>query len=193
MSYTNKEHHSSCVTPDEDAIDVLDEQGVKTGEVLSRKKVHQLGKVHRAIRLYLFEASSKKLLVQKRPSNVAHFPNMFNVSVTGHVDAGEESIQTVKRELKEELNMDPNQVKIDFLFSIRCDIILDPNYIDRQFNDVYLGWANFKLEDIQFDPKEISEVRLIHFSAFEHMLLKRKKELSYAYLEECKRILPYIS
>lgn len=34
-----------------DAIDVLDEQGHITGEILSRKEIHRLGKLHRAIHL----------------------------------------------------------------------------------------------------------------------------------------------
>ncbi|TSJ81265.1 MAG: NUDIX domain-containing protein [Candidatus Cardinium sp.] len=190
MSRTKKNNSPES---SEDIIDVLDEQGNKTGEVLPRKEIHRLGKIHRAIHLYLFDKSSNKLLIQRRSSSVDHFPNMLSISVMGHVNTGEESIQAVKRELKEELSIDPNQVKMDFLFSIRQDNVLAPSYIDRQFNDVYLGWATFKAEEIQFDPNEVSEVKLMHFSEFEHMVLKKNQELAYVYIEECKRILPYLN
>lgn len=157
----------------EEIIDVLDEQGNKTGEILPRKEVHRLGKIHRAVHLYLFEQSSNKLLIQRRSNNVSRFPNMLSISVMGHVSAGEESMQAVKRELKEELCIDPKQIKLKFLFSIRQDKALHPNYIDRQFNDVYLGWYNFKISDIQFNPDEVSEVKLMNFSEFEYMVLNR--------------------
>ena len=38
------------------AIDVLDESGLRTGEVLSRPNIHRLGKLHRVVHLYLFDA-----------------------------------------------------------------------------------------------------------------------------------------
>ncbi|MCG8340009.1 MAG: NUDIX domain-containing protein [Cytophagales bacterium] len=79
-------------------IDVLDDYGNRTGKVLSRKEVHELGKVHRAVHLYLFDKSNQ-LLLQRRSHNTDHYPGMFSISVTGHVDAGESSSETVQREL----------------------------------------------------------------------------------------------
>jgi len=109
-------------------IEVLDWQGHKTGEVLDRKDIHKLGKIHRAIHLYVFDKNNK-LLLQRRSKNVDHYPDMFSISVTGHVDAGEDSKEAAARELKEELNIDPDLVKIEFLFSLRQDFYLNTDYI----------------------------------------------------------------
>lgn len=170
-----------------DAIDVLGEQGHPTGEILSRKEIHQLGKLHRAIHLYLFDESNN-LLLQKRSSQVDHYPNRFSISVTGHVDAGESSREAVARELQEELGLDPQHVQIEFLFSLRRDAQLSPTYIDHQMNDIYVGWADFKLEDIVFDRDVISEVKLVPFAVFEAMLKQSSEELAAVYQEECNQL-----
>ncbi len=113
---------------------------------------------------------------------------MFSISVTGHVEAGENSWEAVVRELQEELGLDPKHVQVEFLFSIRRDAQLSPTYIDRQINDVYVGWADFKLEDIVFDREAISEVKLVPFAVFEAMVKRRSEELAGVYQEECSQL-----
>ena len=105
----------------EDPIDVLDDRGTKTGEVCTRKEVHALGKIHRAVHLYLFD-QAHQLLLQRRAQQVDHYPGQWSISVTGHVDAGENSLQAVQRELQEELGIDPTRVNIAFLFTYRQDV-----------------------------------------------------------------------
>ena len=51
---------TQCQT--ETLIDMLDENGISTGEILSRKDIHRLGKIHRAVHLYLFDSSNNLLL-----------------------------------------------------------------------------------------------------------------------------------
>lgn len=174
-----------------DEIDVLDEQGCKTGEVLPREKIHRLGKIHRAIHLYLFDKSNN-LLLQRRSNTVDHYPGMYSISVTGHVDAGEESSEAVRRELKEELGIDSEGLEIAFLFSFRQDATLSPTYIDRQINDIYVCWADFKVEDITIDQDEVSEVKLVPFAEFEDMVNYTQGELAPVYAKECAQLIPLL-
>jgi 8-oxo-dGTP pyrophosphatase MutT (NUDIX family) len=95
---------------------------------------------------------------------------MFSISVTGHVDAAEHSREAVARKLQEELGLDPQHVQIEFLFSLRQDAQLRPTYIDRQINDVYVGWVDFKLKDIVLTKKLFSAASLVPFAAFEAMV-----------------------
>jgi len=168
-------------------IDVLDKHGNPTGEVLSRQEVHIQGKIHRAVHLYLFDKSNN-LLLQRRSFNADHYPGMFSISVTGHVEAGENSKEAVLRELQEELSIAEDDVNIEFLFSFRQDVEISPTYIDRQFNDIYAGWIDLKLEDIAFDANEVSEVKLIPFSEFEIMVYDKSSNLAPVYEKECARI-----
>lgn len=170
-----------------DRIDVLDECGKPTREILSRKEIHTLGKIHRAVQLYVFDKDNN-LLLQLRSPNADHYPSIFSISVTGHIDAGEGSKEAVKRELQEELGLFVDDANVEFLFSLRQDIEVSPTYIDRQLNDVYACWLDFKVEDIAFSPNEVSEVKLIPFSEFEAMVKNKESDLAPVYEEECTRL-----
>ena len=57
-----------------------------TGEVLSRKEIYRLGKLHRAAYLYLFNKDNN-LLLQRRSDSADYYTGVFTISVTDHVDA----------------------------------------------------------------------------------------------------------
>ncbi len=172
-------------------IDVLDEYGIRTGEILSRKEIHAQGKIHRAVHLYLFDKSNN-LLLQRRSMDVDHYPGMFSISMTGHIDAGESSGQTVRRELKEELGLESTNAEIDFLFSFRQDAEISPTYIDRQFNDVYACWADFTIKDIKIQFKEVSEVKLVPFEEFNKMVAGGSETLAPVYEREAKDVVYFL-
>ena len=142
MVTISRGYNSICSTST-DMIDVLDSSGNLTGEVLSRKEVHRLGKLHRAVQLYLLNEENK-LLLQRRSELTDHYPSMLSISVTGHVDAGESSLEAVRRELREELGLNAENQDFKFLFSSRRDAALSPTYIDRQINDAYACWIMFE-------------------------------------------------
>ncbi len=149
-------------------IDVLSDSGLRTGEILPRAELHRLGKPHRAVHLYLFN-SSNELLLQRRALTVDHAPGIFGISLTAHLDAGEFSSATVRREVEEELGLDASQLKIDFLFSFFQEAILHETYIDRQFNDIYVTRADIAPAHIRFDRSEVSEVKFVSLESFHDM------------------------
>jgi len=89
-------------------IDVLSTSGLRTGEILPRPEIHRLGKPHRAVHLYIFN-SKNEVLLQRRAPTVDHFPGFFSISVLGHINAGEFSSDTVRREVEEELGIDASR------------------------------------------------------------------------------------
>ncbi len=61
-----------------------DETGLCAGEIWPRSEIQRLGKRHHAVRLYLFSARNE-LLLQRRGLGVDHAPDVFSISVGGHV------------------------------------------------------------------------------------------------------------
>lgn len=174
------------------AIDVLDESGLRTGEVLSRSDTHRLGKLHRVVHLYLFDTKDR-LLLQRRASTVDHFPGALTISVLGHVDAGESSMDTVERELEEELGLSRERVSIRFLFSYRRDAVLSEEYIDRQFNDVYAAWGDFALSDVAVDSAEVAGVCLVEFAEFVAMASDPSSALADVYRDEARDLVYFLA
>lgn len=173
-------------------IDVLSDTGLRTGEILPRAAIHRLGKYHRAIHLYLFN-SKNELLLQRRALTVDNYPGVFSISVLGHINAGECSSTTVKREIEEELGIDASGLKIDFLFSYFSEGILSETYIDRQFNDVYITRAEIDPKLIKFDPSEVSEVKFVPFERFLEMLSDPESGLAQVYTNECRDLVYFLN
>lgn len=172
-------------------IDVLDSAGNRTGEVLSRREVHRLGKLHRVVHLYLFDKKNN-LLLQRRSARLDHYPDMFSISVTGHVDAGECSLEAVKRELKEELGMDAMERDFVFLFSSSVDDKISATYIDRVFCDVYACWIDFNVDDVAFDRHEVSEVKLVSLSDVEQMVQSGTGNITPWCGDNLKQVIPLV-
>jgi len=172
-------------------IDVLSDCGIRTGEVLSKKEVHKLGRVHRAVHLYLFDCSNR-LLLQRRSPTTDHYPGKLSISVTGHVQAGESSSAAMRREFYEELGLHPADVKIDFLFSFRQDAAINATYIDRQLNDVYMGRADFQVSDLVLETDAVHEVKLVDWSAFHAMVLEDKEELAPVYARALQDVMYFL-
>ena len=173
-------------------IDVLSNTGLRTGEILSRAEVHRQGKYHRAIHLYLFN-SKNEILIQKRAMTVDNAPGVYTISVLGHVNAGETSAATVKREVAEELGIDASSFKFDFLFSFLQEANVSATYIERQFSDVYLTRADLDLSQIKFDPVEVAEVKFVAFETFLEMVADKSSGLAPVYEEECRDLVYFLS
>ena len=74
-------------------IDVLDENGKLTGEVLEKDEIYRKGLWHRSSHIWIIN-DNNELLVQKRNPYKQTFPNLWAISVAGHVDSGETSRDT---------------------------------------------------------------------------------------------------
>ena len=88
----------------DELIDVLDENGVKTGEILSRKEVHKKGLWHRAIVVAIVNENNQVLL-QQRSAIKEKNANMWDISVAGHISAGQDSLSAAAREINEEVSV----------------------------------------------------------------------------------------
>ena len=100
----------------EEYVDILDDlTGKKTGEIITKKEAHRKGKWHSAIHIWIFSSDMKKILLQKRCPNKDLFPNMWDISVGGHISSGEEPLVSAKRELSEELGLNPDNYNFEFV------------------------------------------------------------------------------
>jgi isopentenyldiphosphate isomerase len=85
----------------EEVFDVVNEYD-EVIERNTRREVHRLGLMHRAVHVLVFNARGEVFL-QKRSQQKDCFPGAWDSSAAGHVDAGEEYDACAVRELREEL------------------------------------------------------------------------------------------
>lgn len=122
-------------------------------------------------------------MLQRRTHRTDHYSGLWSISVAGHVEAGESSQEAVKRELNEELDLAPEGEAIQYVCSYRKEVSLSPTYIDRQWNDIYACWIDWKPARMAFDARVVSEVKWVPFSVFAAMVQTSTKELVPVYEE----------
>lgn len=138
-------------------IDVLNELGEFTGKVATRDECHQKGLWHRAIYAFIIDKNGNVLL-QKRSANKKMWPNMWDVTVGGHVDSNEFGRQALIREVKEELGIDIKDDEIKYLVG-STSITKKENIIDKHFNECYLITKEIDIAKIDLQKEEVSEVK----------------------------------
>ena len=151
----------------EEKFDVLNELGEFTGKIATREECHKNGLWHRAVYAFIID-NKGNILLQKRSSNKKLWPNMWDVTVGGHVDAGEFGRQALVREVKEELGVEIEDKDIKYLIG-STSINEQGDIINKHYNECYLITKNIPISDIKIQKEEVSDVR--YFSKDE--LLKR--------------------
>src|SRR5215475_6609703 len=87
----------------EEIFDVVNEDDEIIGRH-PRNKVHELGLMHRAVHVLVFN-SAKQLFLQKRSMSKDRQPGLWDSSSSGHVDSGEDYDHCAIRELREEIGL----------------------------------------------------------------------------------------
>ena len=88
----------------EEIFDIIDTQGNPTGETVTREKAHAEGIPHRTAHIWIIREKygRTEVLLQKRSMNKDSFPGKFDTSSAGHIQAGDEPLESALRELGEE-------------------------------------------------------------------------------------------
>ena len=95
-------------------LDIWDADGQPTGKKCLKDEAHQKGWFHTTVHIW-FYTNTPSLLLQKRSLNKQTFPGLWDVSVAGHVIAGESIIDGALREIKEEIGLDIKEIDLILL------------------------------------------------------------------------------
>ena len=102
----------------EELIDVLDENGNKTGEILTREQIHKKGLCHRIVVIAIIDAK-RNILMQQRSKNKAKNLEKWDLAAAGHVSSGQTSTEAAIRETLEEVGIKINERELEHIFTYR--------------------------------------------------------------------------
>ncbi len=148
----------------EEVVDVVDEEGNPTGEVVERTKAHALGIRHRTSHVWLLRKKDGKVqvLLQKRSEEKDSFPGCFDTSSAGHIPAGCDYVASALRELKEELGVTVEESALHFLGTKFFEFegsFHEGEYHDKQISNIYAVWLDKEEEEFTLQREELSEVK----------------------------------
>jgi len=137
-------------------LDVLDEYGNPTDVVKPRGEVHRDGDWHRAIHIWIVR-EERLVLLQRRALTKGLEPGKLDVSVGGHVRAGEHFLEAI-REAEEELGLVLRPGQLAYLGTAAAVRRYDDGpapIVDREHQDVYVVLEDRALHDYQLQIDEV--------------------------------------
>jgi len=144
-------------------LDICDEQGNPTGQIITRKEAHERGILHRTAHIWVIQRTGKKvqLLLQKRSMQKESYPGKLDTSAAGHILAGDEPLPSAIRELYEELGIQAKEEDLKFVDRFR--IQYEKEFHGKSFKDneiifIYVYDKETGLQDIVIQKEELDSV-----------------------------------
>lgn len=149
-------------------LDIVDENGIPTGAVVSREKAHAEGIRHRTSHVWLARKRNGKIeiLLQKRCIAKDSWPGCYDISSAGHIPTGVDFIPSALRELREELGVEAAEEELIFCGNrhICADSMFHGQpFHDRQYSRVFALWRD--QEAFRLQKEEIDSVRWMELEA----------------------------
>jgi isopentenyldiphosphate isomerase len=142
----------------DELLDILDESGRPTGEVLAKSEAHRLGLWHRCFHCWICgsDAAGPYLLLQRRAATKDTWPGSLDITAAGHLSTGEETLDGL-REIKEELGLQIDPERLVPLGTIKIEQRLPAGY-DREHHEVFLLHDDTPPEKLQLQKEEVEAV-----------------------------------
>jgi isopentenyldiphosphate isomerase len=144
-------------------VDVLDSSGRPVGKMKPKSEVHRDGDWHGAAHLWILNREGQ-ILIQRRSPTKENWPNLWDVSVAGHISAGEGPVEAALREAQEELGVTLVPGECSHLFTVAEHVSLNNgNYVDNEYLHVFLVERDLDVRegDLTFCDGEVAEVRFV--------------------------------
>lgn len=149
-------------------VDLYDSNRLFLNKTMNRKDSPQSGEFFIVVHGLLINKFGD-ILIQQRVSSKTLWPNLWDVSCSGALVAGESSQEGLEREINEELG-----INID-LTNIPPTLTASFQY---GFSDYYVIECEKTIEELSFEPKEIQELKWV------------RPETIFNYIDQ-KKFVPY--
>ncbi len=159
----------------EERLDILTPDGQLTGQTKPKAAVHRDGDWHAAVHVWIRHPNGH-LLIQRRSPQKINDPDLWDISVAGHVASGETLLLSAQREVEEEIGLQLQPTDFQLLFQEPTERVLNEGtYIDREWQTTYLCTQALSLQELSLQASEVAEVRWIALSDFAWVVKHRDR------------------
>jgi len=147
----------------EEYIDILNEEGIPTGESIPKSEIHQKGHYHNTAHIWFYTKSGAILLAQRAATKTI-CPLLWDVSVAGHIDAGETIVQAAIRETQEEIGLTIQEFDLQKIGKFPCFQSYDNGIIDNEFHHTFISELKTDINQLTPQIGEVEALKLITIS-----------------------------
>ncbi|MGK0446340.1 MAG: isopentenyldiphosphate isomerase [Polaribacter sp.] len=155
----------------DELIDILTPEGKPTQKTALKSEAHKNGWFHATVHIWLF-TSDKKVLLQKRALTKKVFPGIWDISVAGHIGAGEEILEAAKREIFEEIGLELEEKDL-IKIGTRIHQVTHKNGIqDNEHHHIFIAELKVPVSALTMQEEEVAGLKLWNLT-----VLKQTKNL----------------
>lgn len=151
-------------------IDIVDKHGIPTGKSELKSVIHQKGYYHHTAHVWFYTKNGEVLLSQ-RSAKKSICPLLWDVSVAGHIDAGETPKQAAIRETKEEIGLTISENDLHAIGIFPCFQSYESGIVDNEFHNTFISELKVPLSTLKVQEEEVEALKLVSFNKFEHLIV----------------------
>ncbi|MBT8182094.1 MAG: NUDIX domain-containing protein [Eudoraea sp.] len=149
----------------DELVDRLDEQGNYTGQTTLKSDAHLHGIFHPTVHIWFFTKRGEVLIQQRGEFKDTH-PLLWDVSVAGHIGAGEDIYNAAIREVKEEIGLTivkEDLIKVGVFKSTQQH---RKNLIDNEYHHTFLCELKVPFSTLKKQDSEVEALTMIPLITF---------------------------
>lgn len=154
----------------DELIDIVTKEGLPTGETVLKSVIHKEGHYHNTAHIWFYTKAGEILLQQRAASKVIH-PLLWDVSVAGHIDAGETVKAGAVREIQEELGVTITENDLYKIGVFKYSQSYDNGIVDNEFHNTFIAELKVDLSELKPQPEEVEALKLVSFEKFLKLLI----------------------
>ncbi|MEP2281514.1 NUDIX domain-containing protein [Maribacter sp.] len=134
-----------------------------------KSEAHKNGWFHQTVHIW-FYTSDGKILMQQRGKDKDIYPLLWDVSVAGHIGAGEDIITSALREIQEEIGLKvfaSDLKKIGIFKSVKNHSELLKDY---EFHHIFIAKLKSPFSTLKKQNSEVEALKLISINEFNKAL-----------------------